>query len=110
MFLGKVVGSVWSTKKTDNLTNLKFLVINPINLKAKPLTDVVIAADVLGAGVGETVICAYGHAARQAICPADPKSLSIEAAVVAIVDRMDIEDEQMQNITDKKKIVKIKRK
>ena len=91
MFLGKVVGSVWSTKKTDNLQNLRFLIVNPINLKAKPLTDVVIVADVLGAGVGETVICAYGHAARKAIDPENPSDLSIEAAVVGIVDRMDVD-------------------
>jgi ethanolamine utilization protein EutN len=90
LFLGKVVGTVWSTKKTDNLENLRFLVINPINLKHKPFSDIVIAADILGAGVGETVICAYGHAARQAICPSNPTKLSIEAAVVGIVDRMDL--------------------
>lgn len=94
MFLGKVIGSVWSTKKTDNLENLRFLIINPINLKSKPLTDVVVVADVLGAGVGETVICAYGHAARQAICPSNPTKLSIEAAVVGIVDRMDLPDDE----------------
>lgn len=92
MFLGKVVGSVWATKKTDNLTNLRFLIINPVNLKSDPLTDVVIAADVLGAGVGETVICAYGHAARKAILPQNPDELSIEAAVVGIVDKMDVDD------------------
>ncbi len=101
MFLGKVVGSVWSTKKTDNLANLKFLIINPVNLKAKPLTDVVIVADVLGAGVGETVICAYGHAARRAICPDNPASLSIEAAVVAIVDRMDVDDASLKTLIKK---------
>ena len=93
MFLGKVVGSVWATKKTDNLKNLKFLVINPINLKKAPLTDVVIAADVLGAGIGETVICAYGHAARRAIKPDEPSTLSIEAAVVGIVDRIDLDSD-----------------
>lgn len=91
MFLGKVVGSVWSTKKTDNLTNLKFLIVHPVNLKKAPLTDVVIVADVLGAGVGETVICAYGHAARKAILPERPADLSIEAAVVAIVDKLDVD-------------------
>ena len=96
MFLGKVVGSVWSTKKTDNLTNLRFLIIHPVNLKKAPSTDVVVVADVLGAGVGETVICAYGHAARQAIYPQNPSELSIEAAVVGIVDRMDV-DEKMLN-------------
>ncbi len=98
MFLGKVVGSVWSTKKTDNLTNLRFLLIHPINLKKAPLTDVVVAADVLGAGVGETVICAYGHAARQAIYPEDPSSLSLEAAVVGIVDRMDVDEDYLKKL------------
>ena len=92
MFLGKVVGTVWSTKKTENLKNLRFLIVNPVNLKHKPMSDVVVVADVLGAGVGETVICAYGHAARQAILPENPSKLSIEAAVVGIVDRMDVAD------------------
>ena len=92
MFIGKVVGSVWATRKTDNLENLKFLVVNPLNLKKAPLTDVVIVADILGAGVGETVICAYGHAARKAILPENPASLSIEAAVVGIVDKIDIDE------------------
>jgi len=101
LFLGKVVGSVWSTKKTDNLNNLRFLIIHPINLKKAPATDVVVVADVLGAGVGETVICAYGHAARQAIYPQDPGELSIEAAVVGIVDRMDVDDEMLNNLLDK---------
>ncbi len=101
MFLGKVVGSVWSTKKTDNLENLRFLVIHPINLKKAPTTDVVVAADVLGAGVGETVICAYGHAARQAIYPHNPDQLSIEAAVVGIVDRMDVDEEMLNNLIEK---------
>ncbi len=92
MFLGKVVGSVWSTKKTDNLNNLRFLLIHPINLNKQPLTDVVVVADILGAGIGEIVICAYGHAARKAINPEDPSSLSLEAAVVGIVDKMDVDD------------------
>ena len=96
MFLAKVVGSVWATKKTDNLANLKFLIVNPVNLKKAPLTDVVIVADVLGAGVGETVICAYGHAARKAISFENPSDLSIEAAVVGIVDKIDIDKSKIE--------------
>ncbi len=106
MFLGKVVGSVWATKKTDNLKNLRFLIVNPLNLKKAPLTDVVVVADLLGAGVGEVVICAYGHAARQAIYPDDPSSVSIEAAVVAIVDRVDVDsaliDPKLKSLDDSK--------
>ncbi|MBD3223249.1 MAG: ethanolamine utilization protein EutN [Caldithrix sp.] len=103
VFLGKVIGTVWSTKKTDNLKNLRFLIINPINLNSDPLTDVVVVADVLGAGEGETVICAYGHAARRAIDPENPSSLSIEAAVVGIVDRMDVNKKLMEHSDTKDK-------
>jgi ethanolamine utilization protein EutN len=97
MFLGKVVGSVWSTKKTDNLSGLRFLLVHPINLNKEPLTDVIVVADILGAGIGETVICAYGHAARKAINVEDPSSLSIEAAIVGIVDKMDIDESFKEN-------------
>ncbi|MBL7033030.1 MAG: EutN/CcmL family microcompartment protein [Candidatus Delongbacteria bacterium] len=86
MFLGKVVGTVWSTKKVDNLKSLRFLIVHPINLKKDPNTDVVVVADRVGAGVGETVICAYGRAARLAVGNED---CSIEAAVVGIVDSLE---------------------
>lgn len=88
MFLGKVVGSVWATKKTPNLEGLRFLIVHPYDLNKEPNTNVVVVADRLGAGVGEIVICAYGKAARSAIGDQD---LSIEAAVVAIVDEVDID-------------------
>jgi microcompartment protein CcmK/EutM len=89
MFLGHVVGTVWSTKKTPNLEGVRFLIVHPYNLKKEPGTDIVVVADRLGAGVGEVVICAYGKAARSAIGDQD---MSIEAAVVGIVDRMDLQE------------------
>ena len=87
MFLGHVVGTVWSTKKTANLEGVRFLIVHPYNLNKEPGTDIVVVADRLGAGVGETVLCAYGKAARSAIGDQD---MSIEAAVVGIVDTMEI--------------------
>ncbi len=87
MFLGQVVGTVWSTKKVDNVMNLRFLLIHPVNLKKSTNEDLVVAADVVGAGVGEMVICAYGHAARMAI--GSNPDISIEAAVVGIVDELE---------------------
>ncbi|HEX5876023.1 MAG TPA: EutN/CcmL family microcompartment protein, partial [Pyrinomonadaceae bacterium] len=51
--------------------------------------NIVVVADRLGAGTGEMVICAFGKAARTAIGNQD---MSIEAAVVGIVDRVDIND------------------
>lgn len=87
MFLAKVVGTVWATKKTPSLEGMRLLIVHPYNLNKEPNTDVVVVADRLGAGVGETVICAYGKAARSAIGDQD---MSIEAAVVGIVDQVDV--------------------
>ena len=89
MFLGKVVGTVWSTKKAPDLEGVKFLIVHPIELDKEPARSVVVVADRLGAGIGEIVMCAYGKAARTAI---GNQEMSIEAAVVGIVDRMDVQD------------------
>lgn len=89
MFLGKVVGTVWSTKKTPDLEGVRFLIVHPYDLDKEPTKNIVVVADRLGAGIGEIVMCAYGKAARTAI---GNQEMSIEAAVVGIVDRMDMQD------------------
>jgi ethanolamine utilization protein EutN len=94
MFLGKVVGTVWSTKKTANLEGVRFLVVHPYNLDKEPGTDIVVVADRLGAGIGETVMCAYGKAARSAI---GDQEMSIEAAVVGIVDQVELAAEECRS-------------
>ena len=89
MFLGKVVGTVWSTKKSPDLEGVRFLLVHPIELDKEPTRSLVVVADRLGAGVGEVVMCAYGKAARTAI---GDQEMAIEAAVVGIVDRVDVQD------------------
>jgi microcompartment protein CcmK/EutM len=89
MFLGKVVGTVWSTKKTPDLEGVRFLIVHPYDLEKEPTKNIVVVADRLGAGIGEVVMCAYGKAARTAI---GNQEMAIEAAVVGIVDRMDLQD------------------
>ncbi len=93
MFLGKVVGTVWSTKKTPDLEGVRFLIVHPYDLDKEPTKNIVVVADRLGAGIGETVMCAYGKVARTAI---GNQEMSIEAAVVGIVDRMDLQDTQSE--------------
>src|SRR5712675_3513047 len=89
MFLAKVVGTVWSTKKSPDLEGVRFLIVHPFDLDKEPTKNIVVVADRLGAGTGEMVMCAYGKAARTAIGNQD---MAIEAAVVGIVDRVDIND------------------
>jgi microcompartment protein CcmK/EutM len=97
MFLGKVVGTVWSTKKTPDLEGVRFLIVHPIDLDKEPTKNIVVVADRLGAGVGETVMCAYGKAARSAV---GDQEMSIEAAVVGIVDRMDLQETESDELRE----------
>jgi ethanolamine utilization protein EutN len=97
MFLGKVVGTVWSTKKTPDLEGVRFLIVHPYDLDKEPTRNIVVVADRLGAGTGEMVMCAFGKAARSAIGNQD---MAIEAAVVAIVDRVDITDTVSEEMRD----------
>ena len=97
MFLGKVIGTVWSTKKAPDLEGVRFLIVHPYDLDKAPTTSVVVVADRLGAGAGETVMCAYGKAARTAIGNQD---MSIEAAVVGIVDRVDLTETKSEELRE----------
>ena len=97
MFLGKVIGTVWSTKKTPDLEGVRFLIVHPYDLDREPTKNVVVVADRLGAGTGEVVMCAYGKAARSAIGNQD---MSIEAAVVGIVDRVDLTETKSEELRE----------
>ncbi|MBU8934391.1 MAG: EutN/CcmL family microcompartment protein [candidate division Zixibacteria bacterium] len=101
MFIGRVVGSLWATQKTDNTTGAKFLIIQPYNLNKAPNTDTIVAADVLGAGEGELVMVAYGRAARVAVGNED---MSIEAAVIGIIDEYDIKPEYYNGDLDPERV------
>ena len=70
MLLGRVAGKVWATKKSPRLTGLALLTVEAEG-------RVLVCADCVGAGEGETVLVATGGAAgwrRGAICPWTPPS------------------------------------
>ncbi len=87
MFLGKVIGEVWATRKSPDLEGKRLLVIEPLDeSRGLPahMVKPVVAADPLGADHGERVIVAFGKAARVA-CGGDG-DYAFEAAIVGIVD------------------------
>ena len=91
MFLGKVIGEVWATRKVADLVGHRLLVIEALDAgdePAAPMVTPVVAADPLGAGIGEEVLVAFGKAARVA-CGGDA-DIAIEAAVVGIVDAYEL--------------------
>ena len=82
MIIAKVVGSIVSTRKNDNLVGSKFMGVEPALGKAQP-SERFVAVDNVGCGIGETVLVATGSAAR---IGCGKESSPIDAAIVGIVD------------------------
>lgn len=80
MIIGKVIGSVVSTRKDENLVGNKFMIVEP--LKSMKVAGNLVATDNIGAGVGEVVLVTLGSAARVG----GAESAPIDAAIVGIVD------------------------
>ena len=89
MMVGTVVGHVWATKKDPTLAGLRFLVVQPFTLE-DGTAETIVAVDPLGAGIGERVLVVFGRAARHAI--GRGQDIGFQAAVSAIVDRMELAD------------------
>jgi len=88
MVLGKVVGTVISTRKEDELSGLKFLLVKACDVDGKATGATVVAVDAVGAGVGEVVLYASGSSARQTKVT---KDRPVDATIMAIVDEVEID-------------------
>ena len=89
MLLGDVIGTVWATRKDPGLVGMTFLIVREVDLDGVPLDTVVIAADAVGAGVGERVLVAQGSSGRQT---AITTGKAVDAVIMAIVDRLDVDE------------------
>ncbi len=87
MILGKIIGTVWATRKDDSLTGSKLLIVKQLDLKLQEKEGFVVAVDSVGAGDGEIVLVATGSSARQTTIT---KNKPVDAVVMAIVDKLDI--------------------
>jgi microcompartment protein CcmK/EutM len=88
MILGKVVGTVVSTQKDENLEGLKLLVVQQVDLDLQRQTGFVVAADAVGAGMGELVIVVQGSSARMAT---RVKGRPLDASIIGIIDSIEYE-------------------
>jgi carbon dioxide concentrating mechanism protein CcmL len=87
LFLGKVIGTVWSTRKDENLVGAKFLIVKQLDLNLKEKENFVVAVDSVGAGEGEIVLVATGSSSRQTDFT---KNKPVDAVIMAIVDKLDV--------------------
>jgi microcompartment protein CcmK/EutM len=83
MFLARVIGNVVLNTQNDTLTGVKLLLVQPISSSREPVGRVVVAADSVGAGVGEEVFIVRG---KEASFPFYPIEVPADAGIVGIVD------------------------
>jgi microcompartment protein CcmK/EutM len=97
MKLGRIVGTVVSTRKEPKIEGLRLYLVQDISLSLEGKESFVVAADVMGAGVGEIVLYASGSSARQT---EQTDNRPVDAVVMAIVDTMTLGDELLYNKSD----------
>ncbi len=84
MRLGRVIGTVVSTRKVNSFNNVKLNVVQPIDKNYKPIGKPLIAADAIRqANRGEIIFYVTSRDAPQAF---DIDEIPVDAAIVAIVD------------------------
>ncbi len=88
MFFAKVIGTVWATRKDENLKSFKLQFIQPVTAHLEKVGDPIVAVDTVGAGVGETV---FYITAREATIPLPVDMAPVDASIVGIVDRIDVQ-------------------
>ena len=89
MKVAKVIGTIWATRKEEKLNGLKLLVVQPLNVLDDSRQEFpMVAADIIGAGVGEKVLIVSGSSARNA---AGDANIPVDATVVGIVDDQEID-------------------
>jgi len=88
MQIGRVIGTVVSTQKHRKLEGAKLLLVQPLALDGQPRGVAVLTIDSVGAGIGERVLIVIeGKAAGAAL---RRKAAPVDAAIIGIVDHVDL--------------------
>ena len=96
--MGKVIGNVWATRKEEGLQGLKLLVIQPVDGYGRPIRTHFVAADRIGAGIGDHVLITSGGSSRF-IDRDNP--VPIDAVVVGIIDSTEVERGESDESSDR---------
>ena len=85
MYIAKVIGTVVATQKEETLQGTKFMIIQRIDKEEKPVGEELVAADFIGAGIGEIVLVGTGSSVRVG---ETNKIKPLDAAIIGIIDEI----------------------
>jgi ethanolamine utilization protein EutN len=88
MILGRIVGTVVSTRKDPRLEGKKLLIVKPISPEGADESGYLVAIDTVDSGFRETVLVVSGSSARLA---AECKDRPVDAAIIGVVDEVKLD-------------------
>ncbi len=93
MYLGRVIGSVWATRRHQALEGGRDVLVQPVDEHLEPAGEPLAALDTVGSGAGEIVLYVTAYEAAVPWLETHPglEVAGVDASVVAIVDRVDAE-------------------
>lgn len=83
MNLGRVIGTIWATRKYESVKGYTMQFVQPLNGELRKLGAPIVAVDTIGAGPGEII---YFITASEAVIPMDVDMAPVDASIVGIVD------------------------
>jgi len=87
MYLGRVIGRVWSTVKDPGLVAQRLLLVQPLTPEGQPTGKRLVVTDAVGAGAGELV---YWTKGKESSFPFLPVEVPTEMTIVGIVDSLQV--------------------
>jgi microcompartment protein CcmK/EutM len=88
MFLGRVVGSVWSTAKDARLEGHRLLIVQPLTPEQQPTGRRIVCTDCTGSGAGELIYWCRG---KESSFPFLPVEVPTDATIVGVVDELEVD-------------------
>jgi ethanolamine utilization protein EutN len=88
MLLGRVIGTIWATRKYEAVKNYKLQFVEPLNAELKITGDPFVAVDTIGAGPGEII---FYITSSESVIPMDVDMAPVDASIVGIVDSINSE-------------------
>ena len=83
MRIGRVINNIWATRKDESLTGVKLMIVELVDRPNENQGRIIVAADIIGAGIGEKVLVSEGSSARHM---GNLHNSPIDAMIVGIID------------------------
>lgn len=94
MKIGKVINSVWATRKADSLIGVKLMIVQLLDRPNDEEGKIIVAADIIGAGIGEKVLITEGSSARHMD---HLNETPIDSIIIGIIDEEKVKSSGVPN-------------